>query len=607
MMQFFRRFGPPVFALAAVTVVIWMLVDLSGLTSTTGLPRNSDVGEVNGTSIDLRTYQAMVQQAVENRQRQGVALDAEQLEQVRNEVWEQIIQQRILETEYERHAITVSNDEVVDAIRSNPPTEILSQPEFQTDSQFDMQKYQRWLQSSVGQQYIPYLEAQAREEIRRSKLLRVITADVYLSDAALWQSYRDANDRATIEITPINPRIAVPDTAVQLTESEVRKYYDDHRKEFERPRTAYLSYVQLIRLPDASDSAAALARAQELRKEILDGAPFAEVASRESADSATREQGGNLGEWTRGSLDPEFEKAAFSIPLKTISQPVLSASGYHLIEVTARKGDKATARHILVRVEITGAHRDLLDAKADTLESLGAEQLDPAALDTVARALGLRVGKTNPVQEGGRVQIGVQTVPEAHIWAFRAKEGETSPVVEASYAYFLFRLDSLKPAGVASYEDARPAAEAAARLAKKRVRAAELAREVEQRMERGASLSEAAKPLGLQVQQFGPFTRINPPFPNATLIGAAFALDSGRTSGAIETEEGFYILRTLKRQKADSAEFVKTIDDLRFRELQAARQNRVRNYLTALRETAKIEDNRAEFFKTDAQLAQVGT
>jgi parvulin-like peptidyl-prolyl isomerase len=62
--------------------------------------------------------------------------------------------------------------------------------------------------------------------------------------------------------------------------------------------------------------------------------------------------GGDLGEFGRGAMDPAFEKAAFSLPIGAVSEPVLSAFGYHLIKVEKRAGEKVSARQILVPVEI---------------------------------------------------------------------------------------------------------------------------------------------------------------------------------------------------------------------------------------------------------------
>jgi peptidyl-prolyl cis-trans isomerase D len=429
MMQAFRNSAKVAGAVFALLMLVFVLtsVDWSGLGSTT------TVGKINGESIDARTYQSFVQQTIDNRQRDlPTSLTLEEQNQIEDQVWEQLIESQVLETEYDRRGITVTTEEIVQAIRNSPPAEFQNVPEFQTDSQFDITKYQRWLTSSVGAEYLPALEAQYRDQLRRSKLLRVVAADVYLSDAALWEQYRDENEKVKVALTAIIPRNVVSDSAVKLTDEEVAAYYRAHQDEFERERTAWLSFVALPRLTNASDTAAARARADSARAAILAGESFADVARRESADSVSAASGGELGEWTRGSMDPAFDSAAFSLPLKKVSEPVLSQFGFHVIEITSRKGDKAKGRHILIPIEIAGDHRDRLDAQADSLERLAAERDDPAALDTVARALSLPIGKAGPVQEGTRLQIGNLVVPDAGVWAFEGvEEGATSSVSTA--------------------------------------------------------------------------------------------------------------------------------------------------------------------------------
>ncbi len=593
MMQAFRNAAKPIMVVVAVTFFAWLVFDLSGITGGTGLLTNTSVGRVNGQSIDARTYQTIVQQSIDSRQRQTPGtMGLEDYQQVRDQVWGEIVQDRVLDSEYRRRGIKVSDDEIVQAIRNSPLAEFQNVPEFQTDSQFDLNKYQRWLTSSIAQQYLPSMEAQYREELQRAKLLRVVTADVYLSDAALWEQYRDENEKVKIGLTAIVPGTVVPDSAVKLTPAEVEAYYKANRDEFKRPRTAYLSFVALPRVTTAADTAAARARADSARQEIAGGAPFADVAVRESADSASAAKGGELGEWTKGSMDPAFDSAAFSLPLKTLSQPVLSQFGFHLIEVTSRKGNKAKGRHILFSIEVAGSHRDQLDAQADSLESLGAERADPAALDTVARALKLNIGRSGPVQEGTKVQLGNLVVPDGAVWAFGAKPGATSPVIETSTAYYLFRLDSLHPAGVPTLAEIRGAVEHAARQKKKVDVARRIAKDYLKRVEEGSTLQQAATAMKLAHREFGPFSRVNPPLTSPMVVGTAFGLDAGQRSGILDTEDGLYVLQTIAHTKADSTKFVKELDQYRARAINAARQERVRGYIEALQSAAKIVDNR---------------
>jgi peptidyl-prolyl cis-trans isomerase D len=601
MMQAFRNSAKLIAVFFGLMLLLW-LVDLSGITGGSGVFQKTTVGRINGQRVETRQYEEAVQNAVQQRQQQSASpMTLEDQQSIRDQVWEQFIQNRILDQEMKRHDISVSTDEVVEAIRSTPPQQIMSDSLFQTDGRFDLEKYRQWLRSTSGQAAIPYLEAQYTEQIKQAKLWSVVTADVFLSDAALWQHYRDEHEQVRVRLTAIVPRAVVPDSAVAVTPQEVDQYYQQHRDDFKRERTAFMSYVALPRTITPSDSAAALAKAQSLRQEIAAGTPFDEVARRESSDTVSGSRGGDLGEWTKGDFDPAFDAVAFTIPLNTLSQPVLTQFGYHIIEIASRTGNKAKGRHILVPIEVSGAHRDQLDAEADSLETLAADRIDPAALDTVGRALGLPVLHTGPVQLGTRVQVGRYVVPDAGVWAFQAQVGESGPVIEIPEAFFVFRLDSLQEAGVPPLAGIRASVELAVRDQKKWARAREIAKDAERRMSEGSTLTQVSDALKLPHQDLGPFTRLNPPLPNPRLVGAAFGVAKGNHSQAIDTEEGIYLIEVLDRISADSADFVKDIDNTRAQAIRLERQQRIRNYMTALRSEAQIKDYRAELFRTSAQ------
>src|SRR4051794_14333406 len=103
MMQAFRNAAKPLMVVVAITFFAWLVLDLSGITGGTGLLTQTSVGKVNGRSIDARTYQSIVQQSIDARQRQSPsAMGLEDYQQVRDEVWDQIIQSSVLDAEYRR-------------------------------------------------------------------------------------------------------------------------------------------------------------------------------------------------------------------------------------------------------------------------------------------------------------------------------------------------------------------------------------------------------------------------------------------------------------------------------------------------------------------------
>ena len=103
MMQAFRNAAKPLMVVVAITFFAWLVLDLSGITGGTGLLTQTSVGKVNGRSIDARTYQTVVQQSIDARQKQSPgAMGLEDYEQVRNQVWDQIVQSNVLDAEYRR-------------------------------------------------------------------------------------------------------------------------------------------------------------------------------------------------------------------------------------------------------------------------------------------------------------------------------------------------------------------------------------------------------------------------------------------------------------------------------------------------------------------------
>lgn len=86
-----------------------------------------------------------------------------------------------------------------------------------------------------------------------------------------------------------------------------------------------------------------LAKANQVEQQLKNGAKFEDLAKQFSTDPGSKEKGGELGMFKKGSMVPAFEAVAFTIPIGQISKPVKSPFGYHIIQVEERQnGQKAT-------------------------------------------------------------------------------------------------------------------------------------------------------------------------------------------------------------------------------------------------------------------------
>jgi peptidyl-prolyl cis-trans isomerase C len=126
-------------------------------------------------------------------------------------------------------------------------------------------------------------------------------------------------------------------------EALLRAYLEAHKSEYEQIHARHIlirmqgSPVTLVPGQKDLSDAEALAKAQEIRQKLVQGADFAELARTESNDVGSSSKGGDLGFLKHGQTVPSFEDAAFALPDGGLSQPVKTPYGYHLIRVEDRK------------------------------------------------------------------------------------------------------------------------------------------------------------------------------------------------------------------------------------------------------------------------------
>ena len=590
--------------LTAVTFVALMVfgwgMDLTGRSSTGG----GDLGKVNGEPILYQewttTYQNLYNQ--QQKQRPGEQINAAMNKQIENAAWDQIVMQKLVNQELRRRGIEVTQSEIKQAARYAPPAEFMDNPMFQTNGQFDLEKYHQFLSSpAVDNGLLLQLEAYYRDVIPRSKLFYQVTAGTYLPESEMWRFWSDAKETVKVRYVAIDPNAVVPDASVSASAAEIEKYYKTHQDEFKQPASARVNYVTIDRSPTSADSAAALQHARQVREEALAG-NFADVAKKESADSASAKQGGSLGTVHKGQMVPAFDQAEWSLPVGQVSDPVLTQFGYHIIKVTARGADTAVVSHILIPITRSQAHEDALLDRADSLEKLGTE----LPLKQLAERMNL-VMRSGELNDSTPYLPAVGAADDAAQWIFKdAEPNENSEVFETPQVYYMAELISKRDAGIQSLAAATPVITEILKNQKKLDRAQEFARNVEDKIRAGATLDQAAQQFNLTATTVGPFTRLEfvPGLGRTNAaIGAAFGQQPGQISAPVEANGVVFIIQTLERTPADRTEFDKEKTANRTRLTQALAEQRWNQFLAALKENAKIVDNRAALQKANAAQA----
>lgn len=141
--------------------------------------------------------------------------------------------------------------------------------------------------------------------------------------------------------TLANAQLEKMRATVEVSEGDLKKLYDDRKSSLERAKARHIliAFEGSPAAPEAGapTEEAAKKKADELHAKIAAGADFAELAKTESHDAGSGAMGGDLGEFARGQMVPEFEKAVFETKVGELAPVTRTQFGFHIIQVQDRK------------------------------------------------------------------------------------------------------------------------------------------------------------------------------------------------------------------------------------------------------------------------------
>ncbi|ART79504.1 SurA N-terminal domain-containing protein [Oceanisphaera avium] len=398
---------------------------LAGVGSYVSQPKQEVAAVVNGEDISA--------QALENGYRNERARLEDQLgpqfsellsdplyvEQLRRSVLEQLIEQRLIDQKVAELGIYASDNQVREAIRALP--------EFQEDGQFSNSRYQQLLaRSGISAEQ---LRDNIRQDLSRQLLVNTLLDSSFSLTVESGLLDKLSRQQRSGEIVRIP--LAKFAEQVQLSEEQVKAYYEENLAKFQRPEQVKINYLLLDSHRQASDniddaaieaeyqanieqyrqpgqrelahimltkSEDAKAKLKAIAKRIAEGESFAELAKTESEDAFSGEQGGNLGWIEEGTLDPAFDNAAFALKeVGDVSEVVESNEGFHLITLLDKKEAKTqplaeVRERIAARLAKEQAANDFYEQE-QRLADLVFEF--PDSLDMAAQELGLSVVSTD--------------------------------------------------------------------------------------------------------------------------------------------------------------------------------------------------------------------
>ncbi len=315
----------------------------------------TELGLVNGEELKYSTFESQVNFAIDQqRQQSGQDPDEQTIQMIREQVWDQMVSQVLVEQEIKNLGITVTNQEILNWVYNSPQTlpDVIKRNFVDSLGQFNMAVYQQALATKTPevQKFWAQVEEYLKQSLLNMKLQSVITGTVRVTEGDILQKFKDQNLVANIDYLFLDLN-SVPDNQVQFNEGDLKAYYDKNKNEFKRDESAKLRYVIF---PDIANMEDTIMTEKQLMALTKDFKRF------NSADSTTWGvvNDNSLTKFANTFAKPneissEVGNFLFSAGKDSISGLIKASDGFHLIRMLdSKEGDAtyANVAHILINL-----------------------------------------------------------------------------------------------------------------------------------------------------------------------------------------------------------------------------------------------------------------
>jgi peptidyl-prolyl cis-trans isomerase D len=588
------------------------------------------VAKVGGDYITRREFDRMYQNFYEYYRRvfgQQVSPDLLKGLNIKQQALDQLINTAILQHGMQQVGLQVSEEELRDAILHYPP--------FQRGGKFDRDLYERYMRSMELDD--EEFQAMIQRDLMNQRMLALIgDTSAIIAEEEARELYLLENEQINLNFVKISPkaftsRVTVtqadlegyyvehgeefrtppqvtvhylrfsPDAYLKEAEvspQEIQEYYDMNIEQYRRPARVRVRHILIAVHPEAGPDVVQKAsrKAEKVRAEARRGMDFAALA-RQYSDDPSASEGGDLGYFSRGEMEPALEKAVFSLGKGDISPVVRTRHGFHVVKVEDVQGAK-TKRLDDVKEEIFS---HVMKEKAKDLAAIHAEDAAYQAkkkggLQSYAVEMGLQVKEEGPFRAGDSLR-GLGSRERFSSIAFTLDLDEVSSAFQDGEDYFVLQVVDKIPPQIPPLENVRETVQEALRSSLARGMAQGAARDLLMAWKKGEGFRDLLRANGLKVEETGFVKRSSSSPPGIGPLGEhageidTLTLENPWPDDIIEVNDFNVVvkLRDVKKvkekiYKQEKDTYHKQLSSLKGRELQ-------QGWLTAMKKEVAIEIN----------------
>jgi peptidyl-prolyl cis-trans isomerase D len=354
----------------------FILSDLFSSGSTLSRSSRNELASIDGESVQVTDFQRKVEELGDiYKSNSGKnQIDEADWVQIREQVWQTLLQEKVLGKQYDKLGLAVTPEELFDLLQGNNPHPIIRQlftnPE---TGQFDRSAVVNFLKgldsgklTDQQKSYWLYMEKEIRADRMNTKFNNLISKGLYIPAEEAKQSLEAKNKQVSIEFISQNYS-SIPDSLVRVSTAELEKYFDQHKSDYKSEKTRTIEYVAFTVVPSAADFKGAEKWINEIKPDFVktnENIQFVNSNSDVSFDNT----------WHKMSTLPDtlanwiYKNNA---AINDVYGPYFENNSYKLAKLQASRmmPDSVQARHILLKVnsqaDVTG-----VKSLADSLKNL---------------------------------------------------------------------------------------------------------------------------------------------------------------------------------------------------------------------------------------------
>jgi len=365
-----NRAGIAIAIFIGVALAAFILGDLFKSTSSLTRGKAMELAEVDGKVITYPEFQSKVSELEEiYKMNSGkTSLDAQTSEQIKEQTWQNLVRNLTMKDIYEELGIAVSASELFDMVQGKNPHAIIQSifrdPNTGTLNRGALIQFLKYQQSnSTGKErsYWLFIENQIIEERSFSKYNNLLAKGIYVTTDEAKSDLKGRNHMTNIQYVA-KPFSSVSDSSVNVSEAELKAYYEKNKDNFKQENNRNIEYVSFPVVASKMDEDKLIKWTNDIKAEfatVEDPAAFVNINSDVPFDASYFKQ---------GELAPELGAFAFAGKVGDIYGPYKDGNSWKLAKIQKFEElpDSVEARHILIKVN---SQAELVKATA-TIDSI---------------------------------------------------------------------------------------------------------------------------------------------------------------------------------------------------------------------------------------------